>query len=166
MTGIGEYFMSIIAASVITALVSLAFGDDKALLSKGVNIACSLFMLCVIVAPISSFVSRAKSDFSFGDVDLGGIADVKQTENALYASLGEISGDQIEKALRDHIVHRSGIKTEDIDVRAEVSVEEGDVILKRVILSLYAGARWCDPRVLTDAVGELTDAECLIVNGE
>ena len=63
-------------------------------------------------------------------------------------------------------MHRSGIKTEDIDVRAEVSVEEGDVILKRVILSLYAGARWCDPRVLTDAVGELTDAECLIVNGE
>ena len=163
--GLGEYFMSVIAASVISALIAMLFGDDKAVLSKGINTACSLFLLCVIVSPIASLIARAKDK-----IDIGEIADAYESaasaEKALYASLGEVSGDMIEEALRTHIAECTGLDEGDIEVRAEVSVTDGEVLLDRVVICLYSGARWSDPRLLRDAVGELTDAECLIINGE
>ncbi|MBO5700945.1 MAG: hypothetical protein J6S71_00745 [Clostridia bacterium] len=163
--GIGEYFLSVIAASVISALIAMFFGDDKAALSKGINTACSLFLLCVIVSPISSLISRAKDNLDFEEI-VGNYESAFSSEEALYASLGAVSGERIEEVLRTHIAERAGIDEGDLEVRAEVSVSDGAVILKRVILCLYSDARWSDPRVLRDAVGELTDAECLIINGE
>lgn len=162
--GIGEYFLSVISASVITALIAMLFGDDKASLSKAINTTCSLFLLCVIVSPISSLISRVK-----GQLDIPNLGEYESTvsaEEAMYASLKTASGDIIEKTLMSHISERTDIKENDLEVRAEVDISEGEVILKRVVLCLYSDARWSDPRVLRAAVGELTDAECLIINGE
>lgn len=164
--GIGEYFMSVISASVITSLITLLFGDDKALLSKGINTACSLFLLCVIVSPISSLIANAKDKFEVDDIDMGAYEKAVSAEEAIYSSLGIVSCEKIEEALRIHVAERASIDESDLEVRAEVSVIDGNVILKRVILYLYSGARWSDPRAIVDAVGELTDAECLIINGE
>ena len=163
---IGEYFMSVIAAAVITALIAMFFGDDKAALSKGINTACSLFLLCVIVSPISSLIARAKDKSDIGDIDPGAYETAVSAEEALYASLSAVSAERIEEVLRTHIAGRTQIDERDIEVRAEASVADGEVVLKRVIICLYSGARWSDPRVICDAVGELTDAECLIINGE
>jgi hypothetical protein len=164
--GIGEYFMSVVVASVITSLIGILFGDDKAALSKGINSVCSLFLLCVIAVPISSLIAGSKDKFDIGNVGMNAFESAASAENALYSSVGEISCKMIEEALGDHIAERVGINGSDFEVRAEVSVADGEVILSRVVICLYSGARWCDPRALTDAVGELTEAECLIINGE
>ena len=164
--GIGEYFMGVIVASVLTSLIGILFGDDKAAVSKTLNIACSLFLLCVIAVPISSLIADAKDKFDIENLDMSAYESAASAENALYSSVGEISCEMIEESLGDHSAERVGINRSDFEVRAEVSVADGEVILSRVVICLYSGARWCDPRALTDAVGELTEAECLIVNGE
>ncbi len=164
--GIGEYFMSVISASVITALIAMFFADEKTTLSKGINTACSLFLLCVIVSPISSLIARARERMDIDDIGIGADESAVSAEEALYASLGAVSGERIEEALRLYIAESADIDANDLEVRAEVSVSGGEVVLNRVILCLYSDARWSDPRALRDAVGELTDAECLIINGE
>ena len=118
--GIGEYFLSVISASVITALIAMLFGDDKASLSKAINTTCSLFLLCVIVSPISSLISRVK-----GQLDIPNLGEYESTvsaEEALYASLKTASGDIIEKTLMSHISERTDIKENDLEVRADVDI--------------------------------------------
>ena len=162
---IGEYFMGVIAASVITALISMLACDEKSTLSKALNTVCSLFLLCVIVSPLSSLIAFAKdrvnSDYSLPSYEIS-----VSMENAIYSSLAETSEVQIESALRSHVADRAKIAEGDIEIRALVGVSEGSVKLDRVVIYLYSLAKWCDPRLILDAVGELTDAECLIVNGD
>ena len=92
---IGEYFLSVIAASVITALVSMILGDGKSVLIRSIDTVCSLFLLCVIVSPISIFIARAKDG-----LDIVNIADTYEStfsaEEAIYSSLVAVSGEKIE----------------------------------------------------------------------
>ena len=164
--GIGEYFLSVISASVITALISMLFGEDKANLSKSLNTACSLFLLCVIVSPISSMIARAKEGISTDNIGFQTDKNVVSVELALYTSLGEISAEAIEESLHARICESAGMDEGDLDVSAEVRVSDGEVFLKRVVIHLYGSAKWSDPRTLREIIGEMTDAECLIINGD
>ena len=77
--GIGEYFLSVITASVITALVGLLIGDDKAAFGRIAGTVSALFLLCVIISPLSGVIARAKDELELiarrtiveleGDVD-------------------------------------------------------------------------------------------------
>ena len=60
--GIGEYFLSVITASVITALVGLLIGDDKAAFGRIAGTVSALFLLCVIISPLSGVIARAKDE--------------------------------------------------------------------------------------------------------
>lgn len=163
--GIGEYFLSVIAASVISALIVMIVGDGKTAIAKSVDTVCSLFLLCVIVSPIATFVARAKDGFDIVSISES-YDSAASAEEVIYASLGAVSGDKIEEAILDHLLKRTEIDEADVDVRAEVSVSDGSVMLDRVVVELYGAARWSDPRAIAEAVGELTDSECIIVNGE
>ena len=163
--GIGEYFMSVIAASVITALVGVLIGDDKAAFGRIAGTVSALFLLCVIISPLSDVIARAKDELGTDGILESEISAISQ-EDAICAVIAEASGEGIEDFLREYLVKKAGVEVEDIEVTAEVVMTEGEVRLARVILRLYSSAKWSDPRLLRAAVAELTDADFIIVNGD
>ena len=164
--GIGEYFVSVASASVITALVGMLFAEDKTAFGKLLHTVCSLFLLCVIVSPLSGVISRAREDFDW-DEDLT-LPDENAAfqESAILSALAQASGESIESYLCEYLAEAAELDVNDIKVSAQVSTEGGEVVLERVVVYLYSSARWSDPRVLEEAVSVLTDAECIIVNGD
>jgi hypothetical protein len=164
--GIGEYFFSVASASVITALAGMLFADEKTSFGKLLNTVCSLFLLCVIVSPLSGVIAHAREDIDWDASLTLPEENAELQESAILSALAKESGESIEAFLCEYLAERAELDVNNIKVSASVNAQEGGVSLDRVVIRLYSAAMWCDPRVLEHAVSELTDAECIIVNGD
>ena len=159
---IGEYFMSVVTSSVIAALVSMLCHDERSGIKKSLELCVSLFLLCVIIAPIGTLISDAKEridvELSLPEIDIS-------TDASIFHSLAEVSKADIERILHDSICERLRINESDLEVEADVEANEEGVSIGRIVLRLYGSARWSDPREIREVISRYTDAECIIVNG-
>lgn len=159
---IGEYFMSVVTSSVIAALVLMLCPDERGGIKKSLELCVSLFLLCVIIAPISSLITDAKDkidiDISVPEIDISADA-------SIFDSLAKASADEIERILHDSVCEGVGIDCSDLEVDADVTANGEGVIIDRIVLRLYGSARWSDPREIREVIAHFTDAECIIVNG-
>lgn len=159
---IGEYFMSVVTSSVIAALASMLCPDEKGGIKKSLELCVSLFLLCVIIAPIGLLITDAKDkiniDLSIPEIDISADA-------LIFDSLAEASADEIERILRDSVCEGVDIDYSDLDVEADVTASNEGVSIGRIVLRLYGSAMWSDPREIREVIARYTDAECIIVNG-
>ncbi len=165
MMSVGEYFMSVVTSSVIAALVGMLYPDDKGGVKKTLEVCISLFLLCVIIAPIGSLISRAKADIDIGGLELE-LPDIDASaDSAIFASLANAGREEIEKILHRSICERLDIAEDELWVNAKVSADGEGIVIEKVTVWLYGKAMWSDPRALQELVAEYTDAECMIANG-
>jgi len=162
---IGEYFMSVVVASVIAAIVGMIYPDEKGGVKSALEYCLSLFLLCVIIAPIGSMIAKAKEntdeyslDYELTDIDLS-------VDSAIYASLAQAVEKEIGEKLQRVICSSIEVDEDDICVIAEVHTDGENVIIKKVTVWLYGKAMWSNPRTILGVVSEYTDAECIIANG-
>lgn len=162
---IGEYFMSVVVASLIAAIIGIVYPDEKSGVKVTLEYCISLFLLCVIIAPIGSMIANAKEstsehalDFELPDIDIS-------VDSAVFASLAETAEKEIGEKLRRLICNEIEANADDISVVAEVNTDGGNVIIEKVTVWLYNKAMWSNPREILSVVSEYTDAECIIVNG-
>ncbi len=162
---VGEYFMSVVASSVIAALVGMLYPDDKGGVKKTLELCISLFLLCVMIAPIGSLISRAKENIDMGGLDLA-LPDIGvSADSAIFNSLASAGRDEIANCLHGSICERLEIAEDELRVDVDVSADSEGITINKVTLWLYGRAMWSDPRALRELVAEYTDAECMIANG-
>ena len=162
---VGEYFMSVVVSSVIAALVGMLYPDEKGGIKKTLDFCISLFLLCVIIAPIGSMLAKARDEIDLGELDLALPDTDVSADSAIYASLVAAGREEIEKRLCELICNRQEISESEITVSASVRADENGVVIDKVTVFLYGKAMWSDPRAISALISEYTDAECLIVNG-
>ncbi len=162
---IGEYFMSVVASSVIAALVGMLCPDDKGGVKKSLEICISLFLLCVMIAPLGTLISDAKEKIDLDDIDLSLPKLDVTADAAILDSLAKASKAEIERILHDSVCERLEIDGADIALEADVTADADGVSIGRIVLRLYGSAMWRDPRSLREVIADYTDAECIIVNG-
>ncbi len=157
---IGRYFIGIVTASVAVTLLSMLYPEGGGV-RRALDLFLSLVLLCVILAPLGSMIGKLREETDldiFGEITAGELS----ADQAIYSSLAGASREMIEERLTELLDEEFG---GGIEVRADVSIKEGRVMLDRVVLTLYGASMWEDPRELREFIGEYTDAEILIVNG-
>lgn len=162
---IGEYFMSVVTSSVIAALVGMLCPDDRGGIKKSLELCISLFLLCVIIAPMGALISDAKEKIDLEGIDLSLPELDISADAAILDSLAKASEGEIETILHNSVCERLDINEDEIAVDAEIAASTDGVSIERIVLRLYGSAMWRDPRELREVVAGYTDAECIIVNG-
>lgn len=164
--GIDEYLSTLIFMSVIVSLITALLPDTLSdSLRSSVSTLLALSMVCAVVIPLASVVSRAveETESSFGEITLpeieGGDLD------GLYGELQKESERAINEALRAGLAEELEVAHEDVSVSSRVSAEDGEVILHSVRVYISGRAIFCDPERIIEFVGRYTDAECIVVCG-
>lgn len=147
-----------------TGLISriLPSGDDGGI-KRALDLFLSLCIVCAVLSPLSSMISRAREEINGGTLDLSFPEVDVDADRALLDSLAWGAKSDIERLLRGYLCEELELSEDCLEVEAEVTANAEGVILKRVTVRLYGAGAWADPRKIVAIVARYTDAECVIV---
>ena len=161
------YILSVIGASLVAAVITLFTPDGKGGgIGKHVKLITSLALLAVIINPFLDFVKNlSATDFDSLKDKIIDSADPQDTyEKIFYESLSEMSASELEGELEKLISEKFGIKSENLSVNAEYSMDENTVCFKRITVILSGVAIFKDPYVIEAYVKDITgiESKCLL----
>ncbi len=164
--GIGEYLVGITIASVIISLVSVLLPDTLSpSIKSSTTTALSFCLICAVLAPLSSVISKAVEDAERLEPELA-LPEISEGDlSGLYGSLEEESARAIEEALLSGLISEFGFSEKNVSLSAVVSADENGVELLRVVVYLSGSAIMANPREVKAYIGRFTDVECVIVSG-
>ena len=157
------YVITLIGTVIICSLATMLAPEENGMLGY-VKLAAGLCVLCVAIAPLSSF-AREMFDFR---LDGGFVADGEGDKNKwseIYeGSLISASEESISEGLSAMICREFGLSGEEIDVSVKLS---GEGKAQRATVTLASGkAIFADPHRLIDYVTELLGCGCEIIYGQ
>ncbi len=159
-----EYFISVLGASLAATLVGILTPDgERGGISKLLKFLTSLFLICVIVTPLTEVV-RSLQDIADGTLDLPGIEEeVKPDyEQQRDEALASASKTYFVQALTQMLEQEFSIASGEIRcIVTWTQTENGDDRPKRITLVLSGGAIWKDPKRMEAFVTELLGCECV-----
>lgn len=160
-----DYIITLIGVSIVCGIVYIlapnGSGDG---IKKHVKLVSSLCVLCIMIAPIGSFIEKLKSsEFNV----LGEYTRSDESENEydkIYNDMISVySAEQISQKSEEVLQERFSLKEEDIKVMIYFSEEESEIYISKAAVILYTGAVGKDPREISDCVRELLKCECEII---
>lgn len=153
-----EYFLSLFLAAILIALVGiLSPGKPSGGIGKHLRLLSSLFLLCVLLSPITAAMDGIR-DWLNSD---GVLPDLGDTEENGY---GELASDVLDEASREYFSQMLAHTLSE-----EFSISPGDLRCQvewdnarpsRVTVLLSGAAIWRDPVPLQNAVQTLLGCPC------
>lgn len=159
-----DYLLTLVAASLIAAFVGILTPDgERGGLSKHMKLLTSLFLICVLIAPVGGAVEGLKS-FLDGGLSLPSL-DTDAEDNyreELDAVLDDASAQYFADMLTQTVESQFSIATGDVACRVAWTREDGRLTPARVTVILSGKAIWQDPKPITDYVSALLGCECTV----
>ena len=160
-----EYFFSLFLAAALIALVGiLAPGKASGGIAKHLRLLSSLFLLCVLISPISSALDSIFEWLQNGEAP-------PFSEESPQPDYGEIASDALDEASRAYfaqmlaltISEEFSVSPEELHCTVTWEIRDGTPTPSRVTLLLSGKAIWRDPTPFKNAVQALLGCPCDVV---
>ena len=153
-----EYLLSLLAASLCAALVGILAPSN---FQKYVRFISSLFLICVLVAPLPRVLSSINAPDGLPDL-IGSSSASSDYKDRMEEALEQASGTYFAEMLTQLIEERFSIS--EGTVRCSVKWRDGGDRLtpERVTVILSGSAIWKNPSEIESFVGSLLGCECVI----
>ncbi len=153
-----EVIIIICAVSLLCGAVQIISPEGD--VRKYIRLVGSLCIICAIAAPVLGAVGS-------GEIDLGGLIegsdDEGHYEEIFGNSLLQGSKKQAQESLKSEIIKKYDLPEDSIEVRLEVSEDNGKLSIRRAAVILYGSAVFADPEEICDLINERVGCECDIV---
>ncbi len=158
-----EYIVSLITAALVAALIGILSPDGEGGgLAKHMRLLTSLFLLCVIIAPvgemIGSFDDLLEGTDPFPEID-GSTAEDYQTQ--LEEALASAAKPYFASLLIEAIEREFSIPTGEVRCAIRWSEDAGNAFPERISIILSGSAIWKDPSGIENFVRERIGCECV-----
>ncbi len=159
-----EYLILLIATALVCGIVQMIAPESSdAGLHKHIGLVCGLCVLCVSIAPFSSFIEKisSKDGGYFGElVGEGNLPDYEQMyeDNLIFQSEANMSA-----GLKTLLVRDLGLDGDSFEVTVTLVAGEREYLADKVVVYLYGKAVLYDPHAITDYVNGLLGCECDII---
>ncbi len=154
-----EYFISLLAVGLLSMLVNALCHDDKNSVSKNVRLLCALAVICVVVAPIKTFiVSLSASDFSFDSIREG--ENASEYEDKYREALELANEEAIKQNIENMLVEKFEINPEYIRVTIQTDRSSSTPKLVKITVILSKTAIFENPYNIEKAVTDIYNCEC------
>ena len=131
-----------------------------------VKLAAGLCVLCVAIAPITSFVRNA-TELPFVEGFVDGEYDSDKYSDIYEGSLVGVSEESVSSGLRSMICREFGIESDEIAVRVSLFDAGEEYKPRSVTVALISGkALFTDPHELIEYVTATLGCNCEIIYGE
>ena len=160
-----EYITTLIGSVIVCSLAAMLTPEDERGMTGYVRLAAGLCVLCVAVAPISSFLTSVLDFDAFEGVSFGNANDDGYRE--IYEeSLKNASKASIEKGICGMLCRDFKLKDNEIDVGVELYEDDDGGKVKSVTVTFVGtGAFFTDPHEVISYINELLGCRCEIVYG-
>ena len=130
---------------------------------KHVKLLCSLCVLCVVAAPLGSFIAQMKN----GGFDFDFKYEEKKEEysEVFYEHLDSHNASVIAESLEGMVCEHFDIEPSDIDVRVYLSTISESSSIESVSVIIYPAAISKDPHLISEYIVNVGGAECEIIYG-
>ena len=159
-----EYFISVLAASLIAALIGILTPDgEKNGTSKLLKFLTSLFLICVLVAPLTDLVCSLQK-LADGEINLPDIEEELKPnyEQQRDEALSSASKTYFTQALTQMLEQEFSIASGEIRcIVVWEQTDNGEERPARITLVLSGKAVWKDPKQMEAFVTELLGCECI-----
>ena len=162
MISIKEYLLSLLAASVLIAMLGMLAPDGG--IGKHLRFLLSLFLICVLASPLSSLPNWI-SDLQNADLRLPWEEQTdmeedysQQMEEALSAS----SKEYFNQSLTQMLTQRFDAENGTLRCVTEWDTNGDELRPKRITVLLSQSAIWKDPQAIRSFVAELLECECVV----
>ena len=161
-----DYIITLIGTVLVCSLAAMLAPEESGMLGY-VKLAAGLCVLCVAIAPLTSFIREA-TELSIGE----GFLDIESGENGKFGEIyeGSILGASEESAslgLRAMICRDFGLDSDEVEVRVHLSDTGKEYKAQSVTVALVGGkAIFTDPHEIIAYVTETLGCNCEIIYGE
>ena len=162
-----EYIIRLIVTVLICSLATMLAPEDEKGMSSYVKLAASLCILCVVISPLISFITKISNIGSETPFFESGEANEERFKEIYDKSLQGASAYNVSEALKAMICREFGFQSDKIDVYVELC-EEGEICLPKsvsVVLWRGEGTLMTDPHKVIDYVNEILGCRCEIIYG-
>ena len=162
-----EYVIVLIGSVLVCSLAVMLSPEGEKGMAQYVKLAAGLCVLCVLISPLTSFVSSIseliEQNRSFDGIDNS----LDNFEKIYNESLLDASGEEIANALESMLCREFGFKNDEIDVYVELCEGEDGYLPECVTVALWQSANtlFADPHDIIEYVNGLLDCRCEIIYG-
>lgn len=157
------YLLTLIAASLIVALIGILSPDgEKGGIAKHMKLVTSLFLVCVLIAPLQTVIEGLQSLIDGSFEIIGTENDYEEDYRAeMESTLDHASTSYFTEMLTQTIAEQFSISPSDL--RCEVAWQtDGDGLTPSGVTVILSGkAIWQDPKAIANFVTELIGCECV-----
>lgn len=159
------YVTTLIGTVIICSLAAMLTPEENGMLGY-VKLAAGLCVLCVAIAPLTSFIG-AVMNFELGDGFFGdGSGDENNFGQIYEESLLGAGQSSASEGLRVMICREFGLSADDIQVNVKLNDEGEEYLPESVTVVLVGGkAILTDPHDVINYVTELLGCRCEIIYG-
>ena len=158
-----SYFLSLIAASMIAALVGiLSPSGEKGGIAKHVKLLTSLFLVCVLISPLKQTLSGLR-DWINGVPELPSVEVPEKDpyKQQMEEALQGASTAYFTQMLTQMLEQQFSITTGEVRCNVQWHSENGTLTPVRVTVILSGKAIWRDPEQIEQFVQELLGCTCV-----
>ena len=161
-----DYIMTLIGTVLVCSIAAMLAPEEGGMLGY-VKLAAGLCVLCVAIAPLTSFIREA-TELSIGE----GFLDMDGGENGNFGEIyeGSLLGASEESAsigLRAMICRKFDLESDEVEVRVRLSDTGKEYKAQSVTVALVGGkAIFTDPHEVIAYVTSAIGCNCEIIYGE
>ena len=159
-----EYITTLIGSVIICSLAAMLSPEDEKGMLGYVRLAAGLCVLCVAIAPISSFLSSVL-DFDVWDSFKSDVAGELEYNGVYEQSLLDASEASISDGLQAMLCRDFKLENDDIEVSVELYKENEECKVESVTVIFFGGAFFTDPHEVISYIDELLGCRCEIIYG-
>ena len=157
-----EYFLSLFLSAIVIALVGiLSPGKTSGGIARHLRLVSSLFLLCVLISPVSTAMDRVLDWLQNGD-------SILIPEDSPSIDYGDLASDALDEASRAYFANmltrtlseEFSIPSGELHCTVEWETCDGTPSPSHVTLLLSGSAIWRDPTPLKNAVQALLSCPC------
>ena len=160
-----EYVITLVSVSIICGIIqTLAPESAGDALRKYVKLASSLCLLCMILAPVSSFVVEVRENgLDIGEKWFDSEKAEEKYEEVYKESIGQYTAAELEEICEKEAAERFGIERSIFDISVLVVSENENLGVDRAVLSLHKTTDKNDPRDIAEFISSMLSCECEII---
>ena len=163
MNGYIYSIVCIAAAGGIVSIISPSSG-----IKKHLKLVCALCLLCVMIAPISNFISGMRDFFESDSSEFFGTSDIESELRDKYESIYDKYleggyGDSVGEAVKAILYEEKGVAKENCRVSVQFADNDGDGAREpsKITVILSGKDVFRDPEDIKELVSEIFECECV-----
>lgn len=155
-----QYWITFVAVAAVNAVVGMIAPEGN--IKKYVRLLGSLCLLCAVIQPILGWMSdgREWTAVLWGDETKESETDYDEIYNQTLLQGGEKHAEMI---IKNRILENFELSDDSLDVDANFVMENEEILMKDIRLTIRREGILTDPRLLTEYVNEVYSCPCTVV---